>query len=136
MNRLRALTSPGEARAVLRFALVGLANTLLYLALCFALDGLTTLPSTVINTAAMSIGLVASYLGHARFTYRGSQAHRQGGPRFVAATAAIFASAAAVQWLAVHSGMPPRLSYLLVALWYPAASFAVHHFWTFRRGRA
>lgn len=136
MSRLRTLTLPEEARAVLRFAAVGLANTLLYLALCFALDALTTLPSPVINTVAMSLGLVASYASHSAITYRGTMPHRHGGPRFVVATAAIFASAAAVQWLAVRSGMPPRLSYLLVAVWYPAASFLTHHFWTFRRGRA
>lgn len=135
LNGTRAPAWRQEALAILRFALVGLANTLVYLALCFALEALTALPSPAINAIAMGVGLVVSYLSHARITYRGSTPHRQGGPRFVVATAAIFASAAAVQWLAVRQGLPPGFSYLLVALWYPAAGFVVHHFWTFRRGQ-
>jgi putative flippase GtrA len=135
MTQPRALPLREELRAVLRFALVGLANTLFYLALCFALEELTALPSPAINTLAMTLGLVASYLSHARITYRQATSHRRGGPRFVIATMAIFASAALVQWLAVSSGLEARFSYLLVAVWYPAASFLTHHFWTFRRGR-
>jgi len=91
----------------LRFALVGIANTLLGLLVIYAAKWVARLPDLPANLLGYTAGLVISYALNARWTFAFHGRHRVAAPRFVlvilAAYLANIATVYAALALAVNS---------------------------------
>ena len=124
---------PGELGAIVRFGLVGIAATLVYLLVSLVLLDLEIAPRPT-NLVAFAAGTIASYLGHYFFTYRADDSHLKLGGRFAAVTAGLALLCVALHQLALWLGAGPRGAALVVTLAYPPLSFALNHFWAFARG--
>jgi len=124
---------PGELGAIVRFGLVGIAATLVYLLVSLVLLDLGVAPRAT-NLAAFAAGTVASYFGHYFFTYRADDSHLKLGGRFAAVTAGLALLCVALHQAALWLGAGPRGAALFVTLAYPPLSFALNHFWAFARG--
>jgi putative flippase GtrA len=118
---------------IIRFATVGvLATAIYFLVFNGAVYGFMYSPAAA-NFAAFSVSLAASYLGHKRVTFRAAGGHLRHLPRFLVITTLLvgFTSALSVigiSWL----NMPPFIVAGLVAVVYPASSYALNKFWVFR----
>jgi len=66
-----------------RFALVGVANTLLGLLVIYAAKWVAGLPDFAANLIGYSVGLTVSYFLNARWTFAFRGAHGAAAPRFV-----------------------------------------------------
>lgn len=124
---------PGELAAVLRFAVVGVASTLVYLGASLVLLDVGIAPR-VTNLLAFVVGTVASYLGHYFFTYRSGDSHLRLGTRFFVVTAGLALLCAGLHHLALLLNATPRVAALFVTVAYPPLSFGLNHFWAFARG--
>lgn len=133
MKTTRGGLQPGEAAAVVRFAVVGVAATLVYLALSLVLLAWGAAPRLA-NVGAFAGGTAASYFGHYLFTYRSRAKHRIVGSRFAIATLALTALCVILHHLALISGATPQAAATVVAVAYPPLGFAANHFWVFLRG--
>ena len=133
MSHPRWRPRPGEPAAIVRFGIVGVAATLVYLGASLVLldRGIAPHPT---NLIAFVLGTVASYFGHYFFTYRSDDSHLRMGTRFFLVTAALMALGAALHHLALLVGATPRQAALFVTVAYPPLSFALNHFWAFARG--
>ncbi len=119
---------------IARFGAVGATATLLYLGVSLALLRAGLVPQAA-NLAAFAAGTAASYLGHYFFTYRSDRSHLHIGTRFVAITLGLTALSSGLHQAALLLGASPQFAAVCVAVLYPVLSFALNHFWTFRRGR-
>ena len=124
---------PGELAAVVRFGVVGVASTLVYLGVSLVLLDKGVAPHWT-NLLAFGFGTVASYLGHYFFTYRSGESHLRLGTRFFLVTAGLALLCAGLHQLALLVGASPREAALFVTLAYPPLSFGLNHFWAFARG--
>lgn len=125
----------GRGLRILRFGLVGVAATALYVALAhlFLAVGASV---ELAHVAATGLSLVFSYLAQKAVTFRVSGDHRRYGPRFAIATAGLVTvSSAAVAALSA-AGFADGAVVIGNAVVYPAASFLVHTFWTFAAAQA
>lgn len=124
---------PGEQAAIVRFAMVGVVATLVYLAASLVLLdwGLAPQPTNLIG---FLLGTVTSYLGHYFFTYRSGDSHLRLGSRFFLVTAGLAMLCAGLHQLGLMFGAKPRLAALFVTVAYPPLSFGLNHFWAFARG--
>jgi putative flippase GtrA len=122
-----------ELATTLRFAAVGVAATLTYLAISLVLLRLNV-PPQIANAGAFGLSLVLSYAGHYAFTFRSREAHTRTGTRFALATAALFAVCSGVLQIALWLSVPPRVGAALVAILYPVLSFLLNRFWSFSSG--
>ena len=116
---------------VVRFAIVGIAGTLLYAGLAFGLEH-AGVPVFFAHAVASAISLAASYLGQKIFTFQIRGQHREMGARFVIATALLVSTQSAIVFVLDQAGVDPRIVLLISTLFYPPASFILHTFWTFR----
>lgn len=130
MQDLRAFLS-----RVVRFAIVGVAGTLLYATLAFGLE-YGGVPVFWAHIVASAISLAASYLGQKIFTFQIRGQHRQMGTRFLIATALLVATQSALVYVLDRAGVEARLVLMASTLYYPPASFLLHTFWTFQVRRA
>lgn len=116
---------------VVRFAIVGVAGTLLYASLAFGLE-FSGVQVFFAHAVASGISLAASYLGQKIFTFGIRGQHRQMGTRFAVATALLVATQSILVLSLDHAGIDPSIVLLASTLFYPPASFLLHTFWTFR----
>ena len=79
---------PGELAAIVRFAMVGVAATLVYLGASLVLLGWGMAPQPT-NLIGFLLGTATSYLGHYFFTYRSGDSHLRLGARFFLVTAGL-----------------------------------------------
>lgn len=116
----------------LRFAIVGMAATSLYLGLAYLgvfLGGHVIL----VHVMAYGISMLASYFGQKIYTFGIAQQHRAYGPRFVLANVFLTATQfMIVAGLSAYSQLSDYVVLTLGAVYFPAASFLIHTFWTFR----
>ena len=124
---------PGELAAIVRFAMVGVASTLVYLGASLVLLGWGLAPQAT-NLIGFLLGTATSYLGHYFFTYRSGDSHLRLGARFFLVTAGLALLCSGLHQMALLLGAEPRLAALFVTVAYPPLSFALNHFWAFARG--
>lgn len=123
----------GEPTAIVRFALVGVAATLVYLGASLVLLGWGMAPQPT-NLIGFLLGAATSYLGHYFFTYRSGDSHLRLGARFFLVTAGLALLCSGLHQIALLIGAEPRLAALIVTVAYPPLSFGLNHFWAFARG--
>lgn len=114
-----------------RFALVGVAGTLVYLGVALGAVALHV-DVRIAHWIAFAVSQVVSYVGQKIFTFGVRGQHRRTGARFLVAMAGL----ATGQFLlvlglnAMH--VDPRLTVIASTAYYPFASLIVHSLWTFR----
>ena len=114
-----------------RFALVGVAATVMHGGTLGLLSGPAQLSPLAANTAALLASALFSYLGHRSFTFRSTTTHSKSLVRFLAQLAGswVVTSAIAVALIPVFGGWP--VSALIVVL-VPCLNYLVYARWTFR----
>jgi putative flippase GtrA len=117
----------------LRFGMVGAGATLLYVAVTlWLMSPAVGMPIGLASAIGFGIALLASYVGHALFTFRVGHSHFHYGPRFILSTLVLSASLSALAEIAVdHRLLGAQAATLAIAVIYPVASFIVHQFWSF-----
>lgn len=121
----------------LRFGLVGIASSAVYL-LLFNLTAQPIGPLSALSAhvAALGCGIAVSYSGHHLYTFRRTGGHALYFSKFVITTAALFALTSGVafagdRWM----GYPPAVISMINVVLYPALSYVIHSVWTFGDAR-
>ena len=114
-----------------RFALVGVAATVMHGGTLGLLSGPAQLPPLAANTLALLASALLSYLGHRSFTFRSTATHAKSLVKFLTQLAGswVITSAIAVTLIPVIGGWP--VSALIVVL-VPCLNYVVYARWTFR----
>lgn len=114
-----------------RFALVGMAATLIHGIVLGTLSGPGRIAPAIANTLALFAAAILSYLGHRSFTFRAAGNHAKSVVRFVTQLAGswLVTSAIAITLIPVLGSWP--VSALIVVL-VPCLNFLVYARWTFR----
>ena len=114
-----------------RFALVGVAATLLHGVTLGLLSGAGGLSPLAANTTALLVSAIMSYLGHRSFTFRSKARHTKSIAKFLAQLAGswVVTSALAVVLIPLFGSWP--VSALIVVL-VPCLNYLVYARWTFR----
>ncbi len=114
-----------------RFALVGIAATVMHGGTLGLLSGPARLPALSANTLALLASALFSYLGHRSFTFRSTVTHAKSLVKFLGQLAGswIVTSAIAVALIPVLGPWP--VSALIVVL-VPCLNYLVYARWTFR----
>jgi putative flippase GtrA len=117
---------------IVRFGLVGIAATLINMAIATMLLSMGIMPQ-IANLLAFSLSLLASYAGHYYFTFRSQEPHRYTSPRFGLSTLGLVALSSGLHQALLWSGLKPGSAAVVVALAYAPASFLLNYFWAFAR---
>jgi putative flippase GtrA len=122
----------GDHARILRFLIVGGTATAVYFGLALAASS-AGLAVEISHLIAFAVSIVVSYFGQKLFTFRVQGEHARNVTRFAIATAGI----STLQFLLVAGLNAVRIDRVLIFLassaFYPAASFLVHSYWTFRQ---
>lgn len=122
--------------AVLRFAAVGVASTLLYAGLALAATALLPGPAAVAALAAYALAAVFSYTAHRRFTFRSDRPHAEAAPRFVGLSLVGWGIAAAAPALETDwAGLPPVMPIATTVVLVPLVNFVLMRRMVFADGR-
>jgi putative flippase GtrA len=127
------VTALPPLRRLATFATVGAGATVGYAVIA---GGLAWLGVATLWASLIAYGLCAcwSYFGHKRFTFASSGAHRVEAPRFVVATAAGLAVAAATPILFARLfGPSPWAAVLATCLLVPVISYVAAESFVFRK---
>lgn len=122
-----------EILKIVRFALVGVIATAIYIGISFMLLNCDWNPRLV-NLIAFISSTLASYFGHYFFTYRAQDSHWRLGAKFILATAILTAICGIFHAVILAFGVSPAWAVIVVSMTYPPISFALNHFWAFARG--
>ncbi len=115
-----------------RFAGVGVAATLVHVAVALLADALG-LPPQPANFLGFLAAVSLSYFGHGRFTFGVDLEHDRHMPRFLAtAFLGLVLSAGLTQLLAVWMALPFALAMAVVAVAVPGVNFLLCKLWVFR----
>lgn len=128
---LKALITVEAIAKLMRFGVVGVTCTLIYLVIGYT-GTLAGLGVGLAHTIAVIISLFASYIGQKVFTFRRNSEHARYGSRFLIATGGIVLAQYALVFALREAGLAPLLIFLASSAFYPVASLAVHWSWTFR----
>lgn len=120
----------GEA---VRFGLVGLSATLLYVALFWLLTSELSLIPAVSAIFASIISIVASYIGHYFFTFRHSGSHFRSMTRFLAVSATLIAANSMLVEIVDRYFVFKSAPLIATCIFYPLASFLLIRTLVFRR---
>ncbi|RUU29181.1 GtrA family protein [Mesorhizobium sp. M6A.T.Ce.TU.016.01.1.1] len=130
------MSATGSYRRLSRFALIGIASTLIYAACAFLLSrGQATagLPAALTSFAAYAIAALFSYTGHKYFTFISGGSHAMELPRFLLLTASGLAVAVALPGLLTQMlGVPASVPILLTCIAVPVINYVVLGRWVFR----
>ncbi|TIT00136.1 MAG: GtrA family protein [Mesorhizobium sp.] len=132
------MSATGSYRRLSRFALIGIASTLIYAVCAFLLSALPTvaMPAASASVAAYVIAAMFSYAGHKYVTFVSPGAHAFEVLRFSLLTA----SGLGLSWLlplilVEGLGAPPVLSIAIICVVVPAINYFVLARWVFTSGR-
>jgi len=118
---------------LVRFGLVGLSSTALYVILAFSFERiLARWPSAASAFGAYAVAGLYSYLAHKLFTFASDGSHGREAPRFVAVSLAGFGLAALLP-LVLHDvlGFPFAVPVLLTAILVPVMNFVALRWFVF-----
>jgi putative flippase GtrA len=124
-------------RRISRFAVIGVASTLVY-AVCALLlsrggNGGALLPATLASAVAYATAGLFSYAGHKYFTFTSAGAHAVELPRFLLLNATGLATAIALPVvLTDRLGMPAAVPVVLTCIAVPMVNYIVLGRWVFR----
>ena len=121
----------GEA---VRFGLVGVGATLLYVALFWLLTSELGLIPAVSATFASIISIVASYMGHYSFAFRHSGGHFRSMMRFLAMPATLISANSVLVEIVDRYFAFKSAPFIATCIFYPLASFLLNRTLVFRRG--
>ena len=116
-----------------RFGLVGLSATLLYVALFWLLTSELGLIPAVSATFASIISIVASYSGHYFFTFRHSGGHFRSMTRFLAMSATLITANSVLVEIVDRYFTFKSAPFIATCIFYPLASFLLNRTLVFRR---
>ena len=127
------ILSASSIARMLRFALVGVAATLLYAVIAFALAYVSMLPAAVTSLIAYCTAGVLSYFGHRLFTFKAGGGHARPAARFVGINLLGYAVAAVIPWvLSDRLGYPAAIGIVLVCIVIPAMNYVLFNLFVFR----
>lgn len=121
---------------VMRFGVVGLCATMLYVSLAFFFaTTFAQLPSVAAAVAAYLLAGLFSYLAHKVFTFASDGRHRREAPRFAVVSLAGFAMAALLP-LILHDlmGLSLVIPVMLTATLVPVMNFVALRWFVFDQG--
>ena len=125
-----------EFATLVRFGLVGLANTGLSVGLMFLLD-LTGWPVAVYTTIAYGAGIICSFLLNRWFTFReGKDRQATRMLRFVVTTLALLGFVQVIQYFCIdvlQTGKPWGIA--IAMAFYTGMGFIVNRIWVFNKTR-
>lgn len=116
-----------------RFGLVGLCATFLYVALFWISTSELGLIPAVSATFASIISIVASYAGHYFFTFRHSGSHFRSMTRFLAVSVTLIAVNSMLVDIVDRYFVFKSAPLIATCLFYPLASFLLNRTLVFRR---
>jgi putative flippase GtrA len=114
-----------------RFALVGVANTAVHVAIALSLVAGLHASQTVANVVAFCVATAFSYFANAWWTF-GAAPRASSFVRFVVVALVGLATTAAVASAAGTWDAPPLVGIAAVILTVTPVTFAAHQLWTFR----
>ncbi|MEA2755333.1 MAG: hypothetical protein QOJ54_1622 [Aliidongia sp.] len=117
-----------------RFGIVGLVSTLIYAAVAAIGNNWTQLPAEAVNSIAICISGLWSYLGHYRFTFRSDAAHRSSVIRFFVLFALGYAVSSGIVLLSDRMGWPRNLATAIIVIIIPVINFVAMQLWVFASG--
>ena len=131
-----SLRSPArhEALLVLRYGVVGLANTAVGFGGILFCMLVLALPPALSNVLGSAVSYVLGYLLHRRFTFRSSVAHRRGLPSWLLVTAIGFGANLAVLAKLIALGVDPVLAQAVAVATYITVTFLLSRFFVFADG--
>jgi putative flippase GtrA len=120
-----------------RFVLIGGFATGLYVVVTtIASSPIFGFSNWLASLMGFLISLIASYVGHAYFTFKVGHGHRRHGARFLVVTICL---ATSLSWLSNtlvnHYGLDKLFVACFVGGTYPFASFMLHSLWSFAPAR-
>ncbi|RJT42364.1 GtrA family protein [Mesorhizobium waimense] len=131
------MVSTGSYRRLSRFALIGIASTLVYAVCAFLLSSLPgfALPATRASVAAYVIAAIFSYAGHKYVTFVSPGSHAFEAPRFFLLTALGLGFSWLLPLILVDGlGAKPVLSIAIICAAVPAFNYFVLDRWVFAPG--
>ncbi len=121
---------------VLRFAMIGLAATLLYAVLAITFEAAFRLGPVPASVLAYGCSAAFSYFGHKFITFLSAGEHRKEAPRFIATALAGFGLATAAPAILTHwLGLPSWVAIAFTCLVIPLVNLLVLDRWVFSSAR-
>lgn len=137
MRFLRTALSPGVAAEAIKYGLVGLVNTLLALAIIFALIYWLGAQPLLANSAGYAVGFCWSYLLNRLWTFRSlAPVGRSMGRYAVAALAAYGLNALTIHFGIEWAGVSEYWIQPVGAVVYTVSLFVLSRVWVFRHDNA
>ncbi|MER9230748.1 GtrA family protein [Mesorhizobium sp. M0622] len=127
----------GSYRRLSRFALIGIASTLIYAVCAFLLSALPgpVLPAALASVAAYIIAAIFSYLGHKYVTFVSPGTHAFEAPRFFLLTALGIGFSWLLPLVLVDClGTRPVLPIAIICVAVPAINYFILDRWVFAPG--
>jgi putative flippase GtrA len=119
-----------------RFGVVGLVSTLIYAVIAVLGNNLTALPAEAVNSIAICISGLWSYIGHYHITFHSDAAHRSSFAKFFVLFALGYAVSSGIVLLSDRLGWSRNLATAVIVITIPAINFVAMQLWVFAHGRA
>jgi putative flippase GtrA len=116
----------------LRFCVVGVASTSVYIAAATVLLVVFEKTLTVANIGAFFTSLSISYLGNALWSFEANSEARSMAKFFVLCVVALTTTILIAEWV-TRTGAPTYFGILFTALVIPVISFCVQKYWVFEK---
>ena len=120
------------ADSIPRFALVGVAATLIHVAIATGLINAMQLHPAIANGAAFIVANSFSYIFNTRWSFTG-RISLLTWHRFISVSGAAWLMTIFISWLVAALGGSYLLGIMLVVTIVPALSYLAHHNYTYRR---
>lgn len=128
--------SPGRAaefRTMVRYGLVGLANTGVF-SLCAWLLSKTGLHYAAYTAIAYAIAIGFSFLANSLFTFRTAERNGRTFVRFVLVTLSLLACVQVIQYVLIDElGVSEIVGIVSGMVFYTGIGYVLNRYWTFRR---
>ena len=115
-----------------RYGFVGIASTLVHVAMAFTLTNLVGLPLVFANVGAFFTAVFVSYFGNARWSF-GVKEGVQSLGRFFGASALTLTLIIFISIWVTDAGWPPYTGILMTAVTIPIVGFSLQKLWVFNR---
>ncbi|MGB8843266.1 MAG: GtrA family protein [Aliidongia sp.] len=119
-----------------RFGVVGLVSTLIYAVIAAIGNNWTALPAEAVNSIAISISGLWSYIGHYRFTFRSDAAHGSSLARFFVLFALGYAVSSGIVLVSDRLGWQRNLATAIIVIIIPVINFVAMQLWVFAQSHA